>query len=305
MAAPPSSTLGVSSPGGSGCGKVATPGSVTSEVTVAGRRRTVIVHVPTGYTASTKVPLVLNMHGSGSKAADQEAFTGMDATADSNGFIVVYPQGVIAEASGYDWNVPGVPLIGGKQVPAGAADDVTFLTTLVHILEQRYCVDTTRVYATGFSGGSRISSQLACDASSTFAAIAPVSGLRRPTPCPTTRPVPVLSFHGTADPVDPYNGNGQAYWTYSVPRATKDWAVQDGCSLTPSTSQPATGATLTHYTGCSGGATVELYSIAGEGHEWPGGPPLPKALTKVLGPQSDAINANAVMWAFFAAHPMP
>jgi poly(3-hydroxybutyrate) depolymerase len=50
---------------------------------------------------------------------------------------------------------------------------------------------------------------------------------------------------------------------------------------------------------------VQLYSIVGEGHEWPGGPTLPKALTAVLGPQSDAISANAVMWSFFEAHPMP
>ena len=88
--------------GGSGCGNAATPGSTTSTLTVAGRQRTVIVHMPTGYTRSDKVALVLNMHGSGTTAADQEAFTGMDATADSDGFIVAYPQGLIPEGSGYD-----------------------------------------------------------------------------------------------------------------------------------------------------------------------------------------------------------
>jgi polyhydroxybutyrate depolymerase len=264
----------------------------------------VIVHVPSGYRASSKVALVLNMHGSGSTAAAQEAFTGMDATADSDGFIVAYPQGLIPEGAGFDWNVPGVPLVGGKAVPAGSADDVTFLTTLVQVLEARYCIDPSRVYATGFSGGSRIASQLACDASGTFAAVAPVSGLRHPTPCPTTRPVPILSFHGTADPVDPYDGHGEAYWTYSVPQAAQDWAVQDGCSPTAANSVPGAGATLTRYSECAGNATVELYSITGEGHEWPGGPHMPRSLTRVLGPQSDAVDANALMWAFFAGHPL-
>ena len=263
-----------------------------------------IVHVPSGYTGSSRVALVLNMHGSGSTAAAQEAFTGMDVTADSDGFIVAYPQGLIPEGAGFDWNVPGEPLVGGNAVPAGSADDVTFLTTLVRILEARYCVDPSRVYATGFSGGSRMASQLACDASGTFAAVAPVSGLRRPTPCPTTRPVPIVSFHGTADPVDPYDGHGEAYWTYSVPQAAQDWAVQDSCSPTAATSVPAAGATLTRYSGCAGGATVELFSITGEGHEWPGGPHLGRSLTRVLGPQSDAVDANAVMWAFFSAHPL-
>jgi polyhydroxybutyrate depolymerase len=273
-------------------------------VTVASRQRTVVVHVPSGYTGSSKVALVLNMHGSGSTAAGQEEFSGMDDTSDSDGFIVAYPQALIPEGSGFDWNVPGVPLVGGQAVPAGAPDDVTFLTSLVSILEQRYCIDSSRVYATGFSGGARMASQLACDAPSTFAAVAPVSGLRHPTPCPVARPVPVLAFHGTADPVDPYGGHGEAYWTYSVPQAAQDWAVQDGCSSTATVSQPDPGATLTRYAGCAGGAIVELYSITGEGHEWPGGPSLPRRLTRQLGPQSDAVNADDVMWTFFSAHPM-
>lgn len=291
--------------GAIGCGTTAPSGSRTLTLAVAGRQRVVIVHVPSGYSGSAKVALVLNMHGTGSTAAEQEAFTGMDATADSDGFIVAYPQGLIPSGTGFDWNIPGVPLFGGAPVPAGAADDVAFLTSLVGTLEHRYCIDSTRVYATGFSGGARMASQLACDASATFAAAAPVSGLRRPTPCPATRAVPVVSFHGTADPVDPYGGHGQAYWTYSVPQAARYWATQDGCSTSASTSAPDPGVSLTRYTGCADGASVELYRVTGEGHEWPGGPPLPKRLTRQLGPQSDAVDANSVIWAFFHTHPLP
>jgi poly(3-hydroxybutyrate) depolymerase len=50
---------------------------------------------------------------------------------------------------------------------------------------------------------------------------------------------------------------------------------------------------------------VELYSVTGEGHEWPGGPHMPRLITAVLGAQSDAVDANSVMWAFFSEHPMP
>ncbi|MGH9028210.1 MAG: alpha/beta hydrolase family esterase [Acidimicrobiales bacterium] len=271
---------------------------------VSGRRRIVIVHVPTGYDGTAKVPLVLNMHGSGSTASQQEIFTGMDATADADGFIVAYPQGLIKEGSGFDWNVPNEPLVGGGKVPTSAPNDVAFLTSLVGLMEQRYCIDPGRVYATGFSGGARTASQLACDSSSVFAAAAPVSGIRRPTPCPTTRPVPVISFHGTADPVDPYDGHGEAYWTYSVPQAAASWARQDRCFSTPETSQAIAGVTLDLYTGCAGGAVVELYTIAGEGHEWPDGPKLPRSLTKALGPQSTAVAADSVIWTFFAAHPL-
>jgi polyhydroxybutyrate depolymerase len=114
----------------------------------------------------------------------------------------------------------------------------------------------------------------------------------------------MLSFHGTADPIDPYDGNGQPYWTYSVPDALRDWATQDECRGPPVTTHPDPGVTLTRYGHCPGKAVVELYTIRGEGHEWPGGPPLPGRLTKVLGPQSNVIDADAVMWSFFSAHPL-
>ena len=147
------------------------------------------------------------------------------------------PRRLISDGTGFDWNIPGEPLIGGGGPPSGAANDVAFLTELVGILEQRYCIDTSRVDATGVSGGARTASQLACDASSTFAAVAPVGGLRRPSlPDQPTGPRHRLSR--TADPIDPYDGHGQAYWTYSVPKAAQDWASQDGCSSKATTSQP-------------------------------------------------------------------
>jgi polyhydroxybutyrate depolymerase len=132
---------------------------------------------------------------------------------------VAYPQAAISDGRGYDWNVPNVPLVGGRPVPKGAANDVSFLEKSITYLESRYCVDAGRVFVTGVSGGGRMASQLGCDASTVIAAIAPVAGLRRPTPCPARRAVPVVAFHGTADPVDPYAGHGQRYWTYSVPEA--------------------------------------------------------------------------------------
>ncbi len=286
----------------SGCASPGTSGTLS--VKVDGFERTVIVHLPRGSRDDHALALVLNLHGSGSTAYDQMLFSGMNRTANRDDFIVAYPQGYIKDGTGYDWNVPGVPLVGGRAVPRGSPNDITFLTTLVADLEARYCVDTSEVYATGFSGGARETSQLACDASSIFAAVAPVSGLRRPLPCPTTRAVPIIAFHGSADPVDPFNGHGQAYWTYSVPSAASKWARQDRCARSASTSTPAAGVDLTRYHGCAGGAQVELYEVLGEGHEWPGGPTMPSALTNVLGPQSQAIDANNLMWSFFLAHPL-
>ena len=282
----------------------ASPGTTTLHPTVGAIERTAIVHIPTGYRSTSPVPLVLNLHGSQSTALEQEGFSGMDATADADTFVVAYPQGAIPSGSGFEWNVSGQPLFGGGSVPAGAADDVTFLEQLVTDLEHEFCIDRNRVCATGFSGGARMVGQLGCDTSTVFAAAAPVSGLRLPEPCPSARAVPVVSFHGTADSVNPYLGNGQAYWIYSVPTAARRWAVHDRCRPTPVSSRPDAGVVLTAYGPCAAGAAVDLYAITGEGHEWPGGPHLGRAITDLLGPQTTAVDANSVMWAFFVAHPL-
>ena len=155
-----------------------------------------------------------------------------------------------------------------------------------------------------------MASQLASDASDVFAAVAPVSGLRLPAPCPTSRAVPIIAFHGTADPIDPYDGHGhghghgQAYWTYSVPEAAKRWGSHDGCQSSSLVNGPVSTMKVTRYTVCQNGAEVELYTISGEGHEWPGGPTVPPLLSAALGPQSSEVSADEVMWQFFLAHPM-
>lgn len=288
--------------GSAGCGTAAPAGSSTKHYEVQGHARLAIVHVPTGYTGKVPVALVLNLHGSQSTAAQQELFSGMDAVSDEDGFVLAYPQADIPEAGGFDWNVPDEPLVGGSYPPKGSANDDVFLATLVADLEARYCVNPLRVFATGMSGGARMASQLGCDESGVFAAIAPVAGLRFPSHCTATRAVPVIAFHGSADPIDPYAGNGMAYWTYSVPVAASRWATHDGCATRPKVVD-AKGFTLTVYSGCASNASVRLYEVAGEGHEWPGGPVMPKSITRVLGPQSWAVSANTAMWAFFEAHP--
>ncbi len=289
----------------SGSAAAGPTGTTTLHPVVDGVTRTVIVHAPAGYQPGTPVPLVLNLHGSQSTAAAQEAFSGMDATSDQDGFVVAYPQGGIAATTGFEWNVPGQPLFGGSAVPSNAPNDVAFLEQLTQTLGGQYCLDRRRVFATGFSGGARMSSQLGCDASTTFAAVAPVSGLRLPSPCAATRAVPVIAFHGTADPVDPYRGNGQAYWTYSVPVAAAKWAAQDGCSPAAHTSAPSAKVVVTTYGNCRAAVVVQLQTLVGEGHEWPGGPPVSPGIARVLGPQSNAVDANSTMWAFFSSHPLP
>ena len=168
-------------------------------------------------------------------------------------------------------------------------------------LQETYCVDAARIFATGMSNGAIMSSQSACDLSGSIAAVAPVSGLRLPEACHPSRPVAVLTFHGTADPLLRYDGGG--FWTYGAADAVQRWAAQNGCDPSAHVSEPAPNTRLTTFT-CPKGTAVELYTLVGAGHTWPGGPPLDVRTRNVLGAESNAIDANAVIWRFFSDHPL-
>jgi polyhydroxybutyrate depolymerase len=257
-----------------------------------GRARTVVVHAPAH--GPGLVPLVFSLHGSGGTAAGQRTYTNMDQSADAHGFIAAYPEGAIPVGAGFGWNVTGQVLTTGELPPPGSADDNAFFIHVIAVLSERYPVDPRRVYASGFSGGARMTSQIGCELSTLVAAVAPFSGLRFPTPCSATRAVPVVTFHGTADTTNPYNGNGPAYWTYSVPSAVQQWGAHNSCGTTPTVSAVSSSVELTSYTGCADAATVNLYTIAGMGHEVPGVPGGNPALAGI-----------ETMWTFFAAHPLP
>lgn len=259
-------------------------------VTAGGLSRTALVHVPPA--ASHPVALVLDLHGSGGTAANQERDSAMDAVADAHGFVVAYPQAAIALGDGFAWNIPGQPLLDGRSVPAGAADDAEYIRVLVEVLRRDEGVDPRRVFVTGMSGGARMTSQLGCDLPGVFAAIAPVAGLRFPGPCTNTDALPVVAIHGTGDRVNPYDGHGGAYWTYGVREAEQRWAEHNECRGAPEVAPVANGVTRTAYTQCRSGADVWLYALAGVGHEWPGGP---NATTM--------LDASNTIWSFFAAHP--
>ena len=261
------------------------------QLVVNGHDRRIVVHVPARL--ERPAALIFNLHGSGGTAADQEGQSDMDRVADLHGFLVAYPEGGIALGAGFAWNVPGQPLADGTAVAAGAPDDVALFANAVTALEARYRIDPRRIFVTGMSGGARMASQLGCDLSTVIAAVAPVAGLRFPEPCAGVRPVPVISFHGTADAVNPYAGDGPAYWTYGVEAAAERWAAHDGCVVRPVVAPFALGVELRSYAGCLDGSTVALYTIAGAGHEWPGRPQ-----------QTSLVDASAVMWDFFVAHPL-
>ncbi len=183
-------------------------------------------------------------------------------------------------------------------------DDVGFTRALIDELAKSINIDPRRVYATGFSNGAIMVYRLGCELSDRLAAIAPVSAtqiLDDQSVCRPSRNVPVIHFHGTADRLNPYDGGTTAagFKFVSVKEAMTFWSAKNAC---PAPQRTESG-TIQHdiYAPCANKSAVELYTIVGGEHAWPGG----EAVTLQIGKPTTEIYASPLMWEFFTAHPMP
>ena len=309
-------------PAHSGASPLLTPGCTPARPHSAGQSlqtistpdgaRTYVLYVPASYTGGASVPLVINMHGAGSNSFEEQIYSGFSTKADAAGFIVAYPQGLSTAGFPFNhWNA--------FQGPSPEPDDVAFINSVLDSIEGQLCIDRDRVYSTGISNGAIMSVRLACSLSSRIAAIGPVAGAYYPPEaldlnpfetCPDTRPVPMITFHGTADPTVPYNGgpggiNGGMI-TFRLPvdddtpaeDVLSDWAAHNTCTTGRQESQYTSEVRLIQYGGCADGATVELFAVDGGGHTWPGSFDIAS-----LGYTTHQISATDLIWDFFVAHP--
>jgi len=268
-------------------------GRSTQTITVDGRARTYLLHVPAAPTSPA--PLVVMLHGGFGTGAQAEKSYHWDEQADLDHFVVAYPDGVDRA-----WNTGGGCC--GRPA-ANNIDDVAFLTGMIATIQRQIPIDPHRIYATGISNGAIMAYTLACH-TTLLAAIGPDSGTQLGD-CPSPTPLSVIHIHGTADQNIPYNGgtgSGVAHIDGPpIPQVNAYWRQTDACT-SPQTS--TNGAVTTSIASCPDARAVELITIAGAGHQWPGATsdPLTQRLLN-LDPPSTALNATPTIWQFFATHP--
>jgi len=273
---------------------------VDSETLVsAGEQREYLLYVPKSYDKSRPTPLVIVLHTSMSWPTSAMNISQWNLIADSQGFIVVYPAGIGTGPKSWPMT--------GKETPA-RMPDVIFISGLIDHLEATYNIDKTRIYANGMSNGGGMAFVLSCTLFDRIAAVGMVSPGLDPdwSWCKENRPMPLIAFHGTADPIAPYNGGRSKFGDDifpSVPLFVEKWARRNKCADKPKASSPAIDVTLSQYTDCADGADVFFYTIEGEGHQWPGGKPI--VAQWMVGPYSRRIDATRLMWTFFREHPAP
>lgn len=274
-----------------------------------GRTRTVRLYVPARL--ERKAGMIFVLHGGGGSAGATERLTkrGFHRIADRDGVLIAYPEGVDKQ-----WN-DGRRDLNAKAVRE-RVDDVAFLLALAQSLTQRLGIDRQRLFATGISNGGMMSFRLACDAASTFAAVAPVAANLsedlEPN-CKPARPISIAIVNGVDDPIDPWNGGPiKVLWSgrgtvLSTPKTVDRWLQLNRCTALQSVGSLIDkvrddGTTLRqHRAQCTDHTSVVLYEIRGGGHTWPSGEAY--LGPRLVGRVSYELDANEAIWSFFREQP--
>ncbi len=256
-------------------------GFFTDTLTHEGELRQYLTYVPEIYTSSGIArPLLFNFHGGSGSASGQVYTADFRPIADTANFILVYPQGTF----GSTWN---------SSLPTNPrtkmfVDDFGFVDAIIKKINSDYIfgVDTTRIYATGYSNGADISLSLACVRSDKIAAVASVSGLLDRHTAENSNPltVGVLSIHGTNDFSRPYEYGLDGYY-FTIDELNTYWSSINGFSGQPQKETYDVAGLSVEY--IKYGKMIEHYKVNGGDHIW-------------LDITRDGFNTNQKIWNFLS-----
>lgn len=280
-------------------------GNYTYTLTTEDGIRSYLVHIPEGYDPGKLYPVLFGFHGGFGTAEQFERSSHFSTLADERGFIVVYGQGTA-------WGLVKAPVWNAGDCCGQAVesdrdiDDVGYVRSVIADIQNRYSVDTSRIYMAGMSNGGMMVNRLACEASDLFSGGAAVSGTIVFSPCNPDKSIPMLLMHGTADENVPYDGGvGKVAFNktdhISVEQAFADWGKRNACVGMPVTTPvpplASDGKTVDklEYRQC--GEPVVLYRVNGGIHEWPGGGANSNALEQTL--PTKVIDASQTIADFF------
>jgi len=230
-----------------GCGKAPTLTSGTKTIQSSGQNRTYILDIPANYDRNRPYRLIFGLHWLNGTANDV-ATGGSDGSVwafygqkqlSNNGTIFVAPQGI-----NNGWaNTNG--------------QDVVLVDNILSLVESDLCVDTTQVYAMGWSYGGAMSYALACARPSVFRAVVAYSGANLSGCSGGTQPVAYFGIHGIHDSV----------LNISNGRSLRDTFVRNNGCTAQSPREPTQGS-LTHittvYSGCRAGFPVQWAAFDGD-----------------------------------------
>jgi len=285
------------------------PNTEIRSIVYDGYNRTYRVNIPDSYDSSSSNALVFVLHGGGGSSESMEntlTLKGFNKIAETNNFIVVYPDGIENH-----WND------GRKNLPDIASqldiNDVGFLSLLIDRLSNEFNIKNNNVFFTGISNGGFMCYRLGFEIPDKIKAVAPVTATLSVGLLNNYKPngtISICIMCGTKDPLVPYEGGNITVFNQtrgeiiSVNDTVGFWVENNKCNTNPEIYEypdvnpnDGTRVILEKYKAGSDGTRVCLYSILGGGHTWPGGYQyLPEWF---IGKTCRDIDANQVLWDFF------
>lgn len=280
----------------------AAPGATTFHaVTAGGMTRTYLLHLPPA-AGRQRVPLVLVFHGHKGNAEIARRSSRMNAVADSLGMAVVYADGSgRVRGFGLSWNVGSCC----GWALAHAVDELAFVDSLRTVLARSGRIDSTAVFAAGFSAGGMLAMKVACERPGIVRAVADLAGAMPNAPCTPRAPVGILLVRGDDDDDlredhAVHVAEGAPAYATSLDSAAAFWWRANRCtgrSASYLPTVPQVRVTVQRATGCASGSTVQIVSIPDHPHAWPGG-----RSTWWFGQRpTQAVNGSAMVLSFFAS----
>lgn len=176
-------------PVATGCGAAA-PGAPLQSVSVNGRERSFILHVPASYNPNQEHELIFAFHGHTNSNAQAREYFGLESAFPNA--LIIYPSGIQLD-TGFSWTSPG-------DAPENLRDYALF-DELLRVTQLMYCVDASRVYAVGHSLGGYFAADLGCARATSVRAVALLGAGVQGSSC--AAPVAAMILHNPNDSLVP------------------------------------------------------------------------------------------------------
>jgi poly(3-hydroxybutyrate) depolymerase len=246
-----------------GCGKAPTIASSmynngsTISIMAGSMQRRYILNVPTDYDNTKPYKLIIAFHqlDGNDKQMYQNGYYHL-LNLSGNNAIFVAPNG---QKNGTPCSTTGNG-DGGCGWPNGSNSDIALADAVVAQVKENFCVDTNRIFATGWSYGGSMSYKTACERglgkpNGYIRGIAVYSGAQLSGNCTPSSPVAYYGSHGDNDSVLGYDGGVTL---------AKNFATANGCTWANPTKVTSGNHMCTDIAGCTTGYPVKFCSFDGD-----------------------------------------